>query len=108
MPKYEYEYEALDASGQLVTSSVVYSNERQALDKLEEFGLHPTKLPLGQETPQAPVSQFWDGTFGDAFWALDIVSEIIVNWPGTSLKQLANNNANRGTEVHFFPYFFHT
>ena len=65
----EYEYEALDSSGQLVTGSVIYSGERQALEKLAEFGLNPTKLTLREETPLAPVSQFWDGTFDDgAAW----------------------------------------
>ncbi len=70
----DYEYEALDSSGKLVTGSVVCSDERQALEKLTEFGLHPTKLALEQETHQAPASKFWDGTFWDAvqwiFWGV--------------------------------------
>ena len=61
----DYEYEAPDASGELVTGSVICSGEKQALEKLEEFGLNPTKLTLRKKTPQAPVSQFWDGTFDD-------------------------------------------
>ena len=61
----DYEYEALDSSGELVTGSVICSGEKQALEELEEFGLNPTKLTLRKKTPQAPVSQFWDGTFDD-------------------------------------------
>ena len=63
----EYQYEALDASGKSVTGTISCRDEQQALEALDKSGLHPTKLTLREETPKAPASKYWDGTFGDAF-----------------------------------------
>ena len=67
----EYEYEALDASGKLVTGTSLHRNEAFARAKLEKLGLHPVKLSIREETPRNPVNQFWDGTFFDTtMWLL--------------------------------------
>jgi hypothetical protein len=72
----EYEYEALDSSGKSVTGSVFCSDEQQALEQVQEFGFHITKLTPRKETPQEPLSKYWDGTFWDAvgwiFWGVCI------------------------------------
>ena len=62
----EYQHEALDASGKSVTGTISCRDEQQALEALDKSGLHPTKLTLREETPKAPASKYWDGTFGDA------------------------------------------
>ena len=67
----EYEYEALNASGELVTGTSLHSNEAFARAKLEKLGLHPVKLSVREETPRDPVNKFWDGTFFDTvMWLL--------------------------------------
>ena len=74
MPEYEYEYEALDSSGKSVTGSVFCSDEQKALEQVQKFGFHVTKLTPRKEAPQEPLSKYWDGTFWDAvqwiFWCV--------------------------------------
>jgi hypothetical protein len=70
----EYEYEALDSSGKSVTGSVFCSDEQQALEQIQDFGFHVTKLTPRKETPHEPLSKYWDGTFWDSvqwvFWGV--------------------------------------
>ena len=58
----EYEYEALDLSGKLVTGISSHPNMAFALAKLQKLGLHPVKLNAkpASTTParKSPVNQF--------------------------------------------------
>ena len=61
----DYEYEAFDSSGKLVTGTCSHENKALAWAELEKLDLYPVRLAM---PPSSIVKkQYWDGTFGDAF-----------------------------------------
>ena len=58
----DYEYEALDSSGKLVTGTSSHPNEAFARAKIEKLGLYPVRLTVIQSS--IPKKKLRDRTFG--------------------------------------------
>ena len=65
----DYEYEALDSSGKLVTGTSSHPNEAFARAKLEKLGLHPVKLSVRDQQQQVAIDDDLEPETPPTKWA---------------------------------------